>query len=172
MTKIALIDLETTGRDPAKHEIIEIVCLLIDSGSLEVLKRLEIKVKPEHPETGELKAFEVNGYKESEWRDAASLKQAMMHLASMTSYATMLAYNVSFDYGFLKAAYDKTGVKDEMNYQRLDLLTLAWFSIPHLKLTSWKLKAVAQYLGVPPEPEIHRAMNGALCAYEVLKKLR
>lgn len=172
MTKIALIDLETTGLDPAKHEIIEIACIILDSGDFSVKKTLEIKVKPENPEHGDPKAFEVNGYNSFDWQEAADLKFAMTELARITSYATMLAYNVSFDYGFLKAAFDKTGVKDTMNYQRLDLLTLAWFQLPHLELKSWKLKSVAEHLGVPPEPTIHRAMNGALCAYEVLKKLR
>lgn len=172
MTKLALMDVETTGLDPTKHEIIEIACILLNSDTLEVIKTLEIKVKPEHPETGDPKAFQVNGYNEQEWEDAIDLKSAMTQLAEMVGFATLITYNVTFDYGFLKAGFEKAGVKDPMNYQRLDLLTLAWFCIPHLLLPSWKLKSVAEHLRVPPEPTMHRAMNGAECAYGVLRKLK
>jgi DNA polymerase III epsilon subunit-like protein len=65
--KLAFIDLETTGMDPLKHEIIEIGCLLAkldDKGQYVELESFELKVKPEHIETAEQEALRVNGYDE------------------------------------------------------------------------------------------------------------
>lgn len=171
MTKIAIIDLETTGLDPAKHEILELACVLIEADTLREISRYEARIIPKHLETADVRALEVNGYSSEMWENAIELSEALLTISKLTSYAYLLGYNVSFDYGFLKAAYDQTGIKDESCYQRLDLLTLAWFRIPHLKLLSWKMKEVARYLEVPPEPAVHRAMNGVECAYAILKKL-
>lgn len=168
---LALIDVETTGLDPEEHEIIEIGLIVCDSKNFTILDEWDVKIKPEHPETGHPKAFEVNGYNEEEWKDAVTLQQGMDWLARKVPGYTMMSYNVSFDLGFLQAAFKKTGVKDPMNYHRLDLLTLAWSKLPHSKMAGWSLKNVCSFLGIEPEPKVHRGANGARKAYEVYKTL-
>ena len=166
--KFSIIDIETTGLDAQKHEIIEIACLMVNS-NLEIVDRYQSKVIPERPEDSDPTALLVNGYSEASWKRALPLKKVMADIAEMTQGTYLLAYNVSFDYAFLKAAFSKTGVQDGMKYQRLDLMTLAFFKIHDI--TSWSLKSVSEYLGIKPEPSVHQAMNGATCAYEVFKRL-
>ena len=36
------------------------------------------------------------------------------------------AHNATFDWGFMNEAFRKTGIKDEMDYHRLDILSIAW----------------------------------------------
>lgn len=169
--RLAIIDLETTGLDPQKHEIIEIGLVVVDSEDYTILDQWDAKVRPERPQDGHPEAYKVNGYNEGEWKDAVSLKWALLLLNERVEMATMLSYNVSFDYGFLQAAYKQCGLKDPMNYHRLDLLTMAWMTIPHHKMQSWALRSVCAYLRIPPEPKVHRGANGAMKAYEVYRRL-
>lgn len=169
--RLAIIDLETTGLDPAIHEIIEIGLVVCDSKDYTIYETFDIKIKPERPEDGHPKAYEVNGYTAEEWEDAVTLRQALILLTERMEKATLMAYNVSFDYGFLQAAFRKHEIVDPMNYHRLDLLTLAWSKIPHDKMQSWALRSVCAFLRIPPEPKVHRGANGAMKAYEVYRRL-
>jgi len=67
---IVVIDTETTGLDPAKHEVIEFAGIKIDPVTLEVIDTLTFKVKPLHIETAQSKALEVNGYTPEAWAEA------------------------------------------------------------------------------------------------------
>lgn len=174
--KLAIIDLETTGFDPRKHEIIEIGCVVVDEMTLEVIDQFDMKIKPEYIEDADPGAFKVNGYNEEEWKDGITLHQAMMQLYERLvpvpgEKCLFMSYNVTFDWGFFQQALYKTGLPDPFNYHRLDLLTMAYCKIPHSKMQSWRLKSVCAYLRIVPEPKIHRGANGALKAYEVYKKL-
>lgn len=168
---IALIDLETTGLDGNTDEIIEIGCIVFESRTMEILDTIDIKVKPEHIETASPRALEVNGYTEEAWADAMSLHQAMLLLAEKVQGATLMAYNVTFDWSFLKTAFETTGIENPMHYHRLDLLSMAWAIIPHHKVGGWALKTVCVYLGLKPEPKVHRAIHGCEASLEVYKKL-
>jgi DNA polymerase III epsilon subunit-like protein len=169
--RLAIIDIETTGLDAGQHEIIEIGMVLIDKDTCTILDIMDQKIHPEHIETHDPKALWVNGYNKKDWQDAISLHQALLILSEKVEKATMLSYNVSFDYAFLQAAWRSTGIQDPMNYHRLDLLTMAWMKIPHNKMQAWALKSVCSYLNIPPEPKVHRGAAGAMKAYEVYRRL-
>ncbi len=170
--KICLIDIESSGLDPFTDEILEIAYVLFDSHTMAIEEVFEVKIKPEHIETAHPKALEVNGYAEEEWQDATTLFYAMMDLSErIPKGTTMMAYNVSFDHGFLQAAERTTGFTLPFSHSRIDLLTLAWSKIPHHKVFSWSLKTICTYLGIPPEPKMHRALRGALAEYAVYTKL-
>lgn len=168
---IAITDLETTGLDFLVHEIIEIGLLVVESSSFEVVDRLDVRVKPEHIETATKEAMEVNGYNESDWKTAVPLKEAMIEYSRKTPKAVFLAHNVTFDWSFTNEAFRKTGVKNLMDYHRLDLYTIAWILLKNTKVEGFNLNKIANFLGVPQEPMPHRAINGATTAFEVLKKL-
>lgn len=162
---LIIIDLETTGLYPQTHEIIEIGAVRVSSG-----ETFEVKVQPHNIEDADPVALHINGYDKEKWRDASTLPAALKLLSDFVGKdAYLMAYNVSFDRSFLEKAYKDCNLPYPFHYHHLDLLTLAW---EHLPLGSpLSLKYVASALGVPPEPEIHRALAGAQCAYEVLKKL-
>lgn len=169
--RIALTDLETTGLDPTIHEIVEMAVIVFDSRTLAISDTLEIRVQPTHLETASPKALEVNGYSEELWQDAVPLKDAMTRFALATAGCNFLAQNVIFDHGFIMAAANVTGTPTAFERPCLDLPSIAYGKIPHAKVQSWSLKTLATYLRIPPEPKVHRAMNGAMTAFEVYKKL-
>lgn len=169
-----MVDVETTGLDAQKNEIIEMGFVTFeDKAPFKIIKTYNTKVKPEHPETGSPRAFEVNGYKPEEWENAPSLAEALREVGDIPEFkkSTLMSYNISFDWVFLDTAFNKLRAYCPFDYHRLDLFTVAWMNIPHEEMPRWKLSAVCEKLGVPPEPEIHRALNGAMAGYEVYRTL-
>lgn len=165
----ALIDLETTGLSPYDHEIIELGAVFFSDEDLNNFSEVNVKIKPEHPETGHPKAFEINGYTSEAWADAQSLTEVLTSLEMQFRGRVFMSYNVTFDWGFMAEAYRKTGLNDPFHYHRLDLMTMAWNALP--RNTSISLKNVCAFYGIEPEPTVHRALNGAMKAYEVYKKI-
>lgn len=169
--KIAITDIETTGLNPLSHEIIEVGCIVFDSERPDPLFNINFKMKPNHIEEADPKALEVNGYSEKEWKKAMSQEEGLKFFAKATEGCHFMAHNVTFDWSFFESSFRRHGVPHSLNYHKLDTLSIAWAKIPHYKLTSWSLKTLCTFLGIPPEPKIHSALNGATCAYEVYRKL-
>lgn len=167
--KIAMTDAETTGLDPRKHEIIEIGLVVFESEApFTIMDTLDIKVKPEHIETASPEALRINGYKEEDWKDAVSIDEAMEMYRSKARGCIFAAHNVIFDYSFIGPAPKKF---DDFDRHKIDTFSLAWAKIPHDKMKYWSLKSICEYLNISPEPEIHRAINGAMSAYRVYVEL-
>lgn len=170
---IAITDLETTGLDERHHEIIEIGLILAHQQNLEILQVFETKVRPEHIETASPRALEINGYDPELWKEAPWLLWAMAQYAIKTQNAMFAAHNVTHDWAFIREGFRKTGVNNLMDYHRIDLFSIAWEKLTRsTDLKEFKLKQLCRHFGIPEEPEPHRAINGARCAYEVFKRLR
>jgi DNA polymerase-3 subunit epsilon len=175
---LAFLDVETTGLDPERHEILEVGLVLARQTlipgrgpQVELLEELEWKVKPEHIETAEPEALRINRYNEADWLFASSLKQVMEAVAEKTADAILIAQNVTFDWGFIERAFRRTGVESKMHYHRLDLLSMAYAKLYHNeKLTKFSLSALAEYFGLKNE-RAHTALADTRVTFEIYKKL-
>jgi DNA polymerase-3 subunit epsilon len=168
---LAIVDVETSGDDESRHEILEVGLLVVRQSDLEILDEMSEKVKPHNIATALPEALKLNGYNEKDWRDAKELAEVMAVFSQKTKGAIFTAYNVSFDWAFIKEAFSKTGAPNLMDYHRFDILSLAWYKLGD-KLERINLKEVCKFLGVEPEPETHRAIEGARSALKALKKLK
>lgn len=52
------------------------------------------------------------------------------------------------------------------------IASMIWLKLANTKLLRLNLNVTAEYLGIQLEPTQHRALNGAVVAYKVLKNLR
>lgn len=169
--KYAIIDLETTGLNPLTgHEVIELGAVVFNSDNTDQREDINVLIKPSHPELGDPKAFAVNGYNEDEWKLAEPIEVVLKDLEPVFSGAVFMSYNVTFDWAFMAKAYHDAGIRDPFHYHRLDLMTMAWNAMP--PGSSISLKSACQHFGIEPEPTVHRALNGAIKAFEVYKKIR
>lgn len=168
---LAFTDIETTGLDVLEHEIIEIGLVVADQHTLSVIDELEVRVRPEHIERASAEALRVNGYRPEDWQDAVSLAEAMDMYATKTAEGIFVAHNVTFDWSFINMAFRLTGVRNRLDYHRLDILTMAWQKLRHSGLAKFNLNEIAKFVGAPGEPMPHRALNGARNAYEVFVRL-
>lgn len=165
-----MTDIETSGNVFGVHEILEIGLVVFDQNTFEIANTLNVKIKPLNIKNAIPAALEKNGYNEEDWRDAISLKRAIKMYADKTNKAIFCAYNATFDWRFMNDAFRKTGIQDGMDYHRLDLLSIAW-ARGLKKNNKWNLKTACELFGISPEPYPHRALNGAMTAYELFKKL-
>ncbi len=174
---LVFLDLETTGLDPNRHEILEIGILLAQpvfrpSGlDYETVLEWETKVKPEHLETAEPEALRINGYREADWLFAVSLPAALETLMKKSAGAVMVAQNVSFDWSFLAAALGRTGVKNTLHYHRLDLVSMAFVRLLRdARVERFNLAALAERFGIKNE-KAHTALADVRATYRIFRHL-
>ena len=168
---LAITDVETTGLDVRRHEIIEIGLVLVDQKTFEIVDTLDIKVAPTHIETADPKSFLISGFRSDHWTEATPLKEAMEQYSAKTEGSVFASWNITFDWQFIEEAFRTTGVHDGMDYHRIDIPSIAWLKFRDKGLERVRLSEICKLLGIEPEPLPHRAINGAMKAYEVLKKL-
>lgn len=157
--KIAIIDVETSGLDPRENEILDLACVMDGRG-------FHVKVKPTRMQYASERAIEINGYTPEAWEDAIPLDAALIMLNDFVgTSAVFMAYNVAFDWGFVYEAYRTCGLTNPFTYQKLCLMSIAWAQNP--EKTPPTLKSLCERLGIPPEPPVHQAINGARCAAQV-----
>jgi DNA polymerase III epsilon subunit family exonuclease len=167
---LAFIDIEATGLDVNKHEIIEIGCVLT-TPNLEVIEEFELKVKPERIEDADPVSLKVNGYEESRWIFAQTLPDAMKVLAPKIEGAIMVGHNMPFDLSFLDAAFSKIGLKNPLHYHRLDTISIAWAKLHReADLEHFSLRELCVRFGIKNE-NAHTALSDARATYELYKKL-
>ena len=167
---LAFIDIETTGLDLTKHEIIEIGCV-IASPSLKVVEEFELKIKPEHIENADPTSLKINHYNSKDWISADSLKKAMKVFSKKVEDCIMVGHNVAFDSGFLEYAFSKIGVISSMHYHRLDTISIAWAKLHHEpNLKHFSLREMCLRFGIKNE-RAHSALSDARATFLLYKKL-
>ena len=151
--KKCFIDVETTGLNPAIHEIIEIA--LIIEGE-EGLHRFSTKIKPKYIEHADPRALEVNGFSHQEWRDAPYDMEVAEEIASLIEGCTLIGHNVHFDAEFVEEMLHKCGCTFVPKRRKIDTITLA-----HEHLYFWpahSLSSLRLFFGIPTAGE-HRALK-------------
>ncbi|MFA6177595.1 MAG: 3'-5' exonuclease [Candidatus Paceibacterota bacterium] len=166
----AFIDIETTGLNLLKHEIIEIGCVLT-SPTLEVLEEFELKIIPEHIHNADPVAIKVNHYNIQDWKEAISLKKAIEILSKKVKDCIMVGHNVAFDAGFLEYVFNKTEILNTMHYHKLDTISVAWARLHNDKdFEHFSLRELCLYFGIKNERP-HNALSDARATFELYKKL-
>ncbi len=178
--KLAFVDIETTGLDPFRHEVVEIGIVLAEQRAdlfgkqyLEVLSEHEIQLSPEHIETAEAKALEITKYFKRDRSKAISQKEGLMQAAAILDGAIFVAQNVAFDWAFLQKAGNEYGVNFEKSvyYHKLDLASMVVGKLYHIpELEKFTLRELTVHFGVVNE-DAHTALAYARATFEVCKKL-
>src|SRR3990167_5836579 len=100
---LAFIDIEATGLDVSKHEIIEIGCI-ITTPKFKIIEEFELKIKPEKIENADPVSLKVSHYDPDLWQSAHALKDAIKIFSKKVKDCIMVGHNVAFDSGFLEYA--------------------------------------------------------------------
>lgn len=175
--KILFVDLETTGLDFDKHEIVEIGCLLVDGRSLEILNKYHARINPEHLETADPEGLKISGYSEDKWKDAKPLKKALKEIVKLAPEAMIAGWKVDFDWWFLDKYLKKFRIKHNFDYHLIDVISIAY---SHFRVENQpeelSLGDVCKLLKVSihkkhRQGEGHNAMDDIIATYRVFKKL-
>jgi DNA polymerase-3 subunit epsilon len=168
---ITLFDLELTGLDPVRHEIIEIGALFLDQPTLTIRDKFEAKIIPAHIETADPEALKINGYRPETWVDARPAREVLAEFVDLGKGSILSGQNVAFDFAFLRKALSEEGLPFNFHHHILDVMSMAfikWYDHPTLK--RFGLTEMTETFGID-RGVAHRAMADVEATYGVLKQL-
>ncbi|MEA4920601.1 MAG: PolC-type DNA polymerase III [Clostridiaceae bacterium] len=125
--EIIVFDLETTGLNPAKCEIIEIAAVKVKNG--EIIDRYHTYVKPSSPIPYEITT--LTGINDSMVSDSPGIENILPGFLEFCGNCPMCAHNADFDISFIKKACEKIGT--DRQFCSIDTVELSRVLLPHLK---------------------------------------
>ncbi|WP_343272878.1 ATP-dependent DNA helicase DinG [Lentibacillus songyuanensis] len=165
MDKFAVIDLETTGHTPAKHDkIIEIGIVTIENNQISNTFSTFLNPQRDIP----LFVTNLTGISDKDVADAPTFEKKADEIAAMFTDCYLVAHNVPFDLGFLNeelAAHKRARLTNPV----LDTVELARILYP--QAPSFKLAQISRYLNIHHD-DPHRALSDAYVTAKLFLKLR
>jgi DNA polymerase III epsilon subunit family exonuclease len=159
----SIVDIETTGLEPALHEIIEIAALRVENNDIkDVFNTLIAPAAPITPEIEHLNGISnqmVSGY--------PAIEKVLPRFLGFIGNSILIAHNTDFDINFLKTHIKKYLDRDIENLS-ICTLKIAQKFLPGL--SRHKLHSVAEYYKIPT-PLLHRALADAEITYQIWLKL-
>jgi DNA polymerase III epsilon subunit family exonuclease len=151
-TAFAVIDFETTGLSAAQDEIIEIGAIRFDVANRQT-EQFSLLVKTNSRLPGIITS--ITGITDRMLAlNGVNREDAFLAMARFLDGLPLVAYNASFDMGFLRQAYAKHRICAEHQYTcALQAARLAW---PGLQ--NHKLETLARHVGLSLEGN-HRAVH-------------
>jgi DNA polymerase III epsilon subunit family exonuclease len=172
---LALIDTETTGKDPARGDrIVEIAIVTFQNG--EVIERFGELVNPGMPIPAEAAA--VHGITDDKVKGAPRFEQIAKKVVELLRGRIPVAYNAGFDRSFIYAEMRRAGITPTKTRQSPPAMRvgtdwidpLVWARALQAGAKGFKLVEVAARVGVDLT-NAHRATDDAEAAGRVLYSL-
>lgn len=167
---ILFIDLELSGLDPSRHEIIEIACLKVNQPNFEIENSYYTKVIPQHIETADRRSLSVTDYSLSAWKGAIPLSKALQELSRFAPGCILAGWVVQTEWEFLNIALKEFSIPVFYDHRLLEVSTLAFFRLysqNNLKFLS--LSHTARLLGISLEN--HRPDSDIRATYDIFRQL-
>ncbi|MEX2444474.1 MAG: 3'-5' exonuclease [Alkalispirochaeta sp.] len=187
MNKVIYLDVETSGTDPARHSVVQVAWITeIDD---EVWSENSLLVQPPLDAEIDPAAMAVHGITQADLNErGVSVSRAVEAMKAdwdqvidkwdRRDKAVLCAYNLRFDFEFLKAAFEHAGDRylgSWIQFGRwLDPLYLASFAQytgVMARTMDLKLTTIAEELGIPAD-YAHDALADIRMTRRVLRELR
>ncbi len=160
---LVVFDLETTGLDPVKNEIIEIGAMKIESGEVRgVFNKL---VNPGAPLPSEI--VNITGITDEMLKDAPSIRDVLPEFLEFIGASAMIAHNADFDMPFIREKL-KSNLGKNLGNRSICTLMLSRILLPNLE--NHKLHTVAGYFKIPVYAR-HRAIGDVEATFQVWQNL-
>lgn len=120
---LLIVDLETTGLDASRHEIIQIGAILLDRKTLEEKEAFSSFVKPTAWPRRDRASMAVNKIVYDQVKSAPTLSVALAQFNQLFNPGQVILsyYGGPLDMDFLRAAYFKTKIAWKFDYHYLNL---------------------------------------------------
>jgi len=170
MKNLIIIDVETSGLDPVKNDIIQLGAVKLNN-NYDITERFSIETKPINKNNWDKKAEKVHKISLKHLMSVAfSLKTALDFFDEWVGNPKKYllgGWNVCFDAAFLLESYKKINKKFLFDYHFIDVNSLVYFSQGKiLKLNeAKKVFKINNY-------NIHDAMNDCISTALILKRIK
>jgi len=154
-----VVDIETTGGSLPYHRITELGAVKVRNGK--VIDKFQTLVNPERRISREIES--LTGISNAMVKDAPKFAEVAEAFSEFTRNAIFVAHNVSFDYSFIQAEFERL---DE-RFTRPYICTKAGMRKHYPGLESYGLKKLTTHFGISLETH-HRALCDAEAAAGLL----
>ncbi len=176
-----VLDVESSGLDPARNSILSIGALDFDEPGNQFYGECRVWDGAHIDDD----ALRVNGFTRAEITDASRTSEAEL-VKAFIAWATdrprnrtLAGQNVSFDRDFVAAAAMRAGVESPFAHRTIDTHTLVWAHmvrsgapIPEKnRRDAISLDFALRYCGLPSEPVPHNALTGAYAHAEIIARI-
>ncbi len=157
-----VFDVETTGLDPLKEEIIEIGACKVVNGRIDEVFATFIKPSKHIPK----EITDLTGIDDSMVKDAPTINYVLPDFYKFCDGATIVAQNAAFDMSFIHNISKRMSYN--FNHKVMDTMIMARQKLPGLK--NYKLGTIVEKLNISLE-NAHRAIDDATATAKAFIKL-
>lgn len=167
MPLFAVLDVETTGLSVAQGDrVVELAVVILDE-QFRVVRMFDSLVHPQRSIPSYV--TRIHGISNQAVRAAPTFAELLPDLMTCFAGTThLVAHNISFDLGFMKAEFDACGAQMPKSYGRLCTMKIARTK---QVARDAKLSTVASALRIPTIANAHRAIVDAAVTARVLSLL-
>lgn len=176
---LLMLDIEATGIDVTKHEIIQLAAVLLDKKTLKEKKSFNMFAKPKRWKHREQEAMDVNGISWETLKNASELKTVLQKFnRTFGSDLIPTTYGGNLDIVFLPAAYRAVNMKYPFEYHTFNMWPVCYTFMAMKKqlknkkrFVGFSLEDLGDYLGVTRLPGRHDALIDCQYQAAVLRAL-
>ncbi len=177
---ILLIDLEATGLDVRKHELIEIAAILLDKKTLKEKKRFQSFIKPRQWQKRDAEAMAVNKIPFTQLKNAPSLKTVLKKFTKTfpPSSALLSHYGGNMDVIFLDSAYKQSGMVYPYDHHTFNIWVACYIYMARKnklhsrkRFSGFHLEDIAKHFKIAAPTDRHTALADCLYEADVLREV-
>jgi len=172
-----VIDTETTGLNPAIHDIIQVGIVELDNRFMETYRDLEFQIKPERPEQADPKALEINGLDITQGISIGEAKNIIKDYIIRDDKHGLIGWNIMFDIPFFNKLFTRElglelffhrSYRDVLQYAKC-IDDMAYLKSGLKLYKDHKLSSVKEFYGITTKG--HTALSDAKATYQIMKRL-
>ena len=162
-SKIAFVDIETTGTSIRGDRIIEVGVIRVENNK--VVDKFQTLVNPETYLPKEIE--NLTGISVKEVENAPTFSSIRKDLQTILTGCVFSAHNVRFDYGFIKQAF----AREDCSFKSKNLCTVKLSRVLFPRFKKHNLDEIITRFAIPC-PNRHRAYDDAWVLWEFYQKLK
>lgn len=176
---LLILDIEATGLDYEKHEIIQLAAILLDKKTLKEKKTFNTFIRPRNWKGRSREAMAVNNISWDMVKDAPDLKAALKTFQkTFGTNVTIAPYGTIMDTAMLRIAYRKSKMKYMFDYHVFDIWPLVYVYMAKKKLlknnrrfAGFGLEDAARHFKIAVPKDRHTALTDCQVEAEVLRQI-
>jgi DNA polymerase-3 subunit epsilon len=176
---LLVLDIEATGLEADKHEIIQLAAILLDKKTLKEKKRFDSFIKPSNWKNRSREAMAVNQISWEQLKNAPDIKTVLKKFQKTFGTEFSIApYGTIMDTWFLRVAYKQCRMRYPFDYHIFDIWPLVYIYMAKKKLlhnrtrfVGFGLDDAAKHFNIPVPAGRHTALTDCEIEAEVLRQI-